>query len=867
MQKKVVIPFISAIGLSFQLLAADNGIESQAGVQAQPWGAEAMSVINKAKDKSFDFVHEQVDDVSKKIGMSIFEELTRFELFKVEKKHFSGTINVQRRLFPNYDIFDSYTVVDTFELPSTIPLPALIDPKEIIPGVLGGLTFGVYGNLTITNIRQVSPLKMERLLTWSSLKDELDHLNPKIAEADEEVKSVMSKIEISKNDLIEKIKQENKDDTEYEIDSKLSKNIVANYLDDSETKARFGKIVNIFASPLRLPLNSRDVKKLTPGEIVSYTANGLVQLAGNIGWNYTADIPLISPRGQVSLVTYLNGTYRISIMKEDDRFSQVKLTRIGTLGEGAHFYPLLFGYKLFDGVAVMGLNVSKELAITPFRFSLNKARSETFDLVYRYDLTTDSGKECFDKAIMGFFACSENNLTKPIDEDEEPGVKKLVSSVTNAHSFWKDTQFELKYLFKRYAKRGKTFTQAKIVLPDGQEEEVHFVKNGFATKERNWSTIFGTNEARSQTFQVSLDESKYQKGDPEGLTLELKYFIQDDSTTGREFNRYTDELNNLIGLDGIDQRIFETVPTSIPTIRKNQEGVEEEVSSTAYYGDSQFYFRFQFNTNQLNKFVYQSDSEFKRTLTQVYQLKKEYEILEEKLEKDQNIEQFRFLKARKVFKQWIKLRESKSLDELHKAIINFVYFEKDAIKVINLIRWSLPGEEFAFHYNANNKSFGNKSDQGNVFFITDTVTGKAMAKINFDTIGPRTKESAEAKVDSFESKRLDNGLIELTFDLSIDPSFLFFDLKRHTLHIGADENRLILPNKGRFAKGKNTLILDPKSENKWMRELCSILKNLHTFRLGFAIAGEDQKWSSIKSTDFIVRHLEKEPVSNGPKEP
>jgi len=864
MKKNRVLTLIFSMGISLQLYATDPTIESQAGVEAQPWGAEAMSVISKAKDKSFDFVHEQVDDVSKQIGMSIFEELTRFEIFKVEKKHFSGSINVQRRLFPNFDIFDSYTVVDTFELPSSIPLPALIDPKEIVPGVLGGLTFGVYGNLTITNIRQVNPLKMERLLTWASLKDELTHINPKIAEADEEVKTLMSKYDISKKDLMKQIKDANKEDNDYELDSKLSKNIIANYLDDTETKARFGKIVNIFASPLRLPLGWKGMQRLTPGEIVSYTANGLVQLAGNIGWNYMADVPLLSPRGQVSLVTYLNGTYRISIMKEDDRFSQVKLTRVGTMGEGAHFYPLLFGYKLFDGVAVMGLNVSKEMSITPFRFSLNKSRSETFDLVYRYDLTTESGRDCFDKAITGFFACSENNLNKIVDEDEEPGVQKLVNSVTNAKNFWRDTQFELKYLFKRYAKRGKTFTHAKIILPDGQEEEAHFVKNGYSTREKNWSTLFGTNEARSQTFQVSLDESKYEKGDPEGLTLELKYYIQDDSTTGREFNRYTNELNDLLGLDGIEHRIFEIVPTSVPHIRKNQDGTEEETTTTALYGDSQFYFRFQFNTNQLNKLIYQTDTEFKRILTQVYKLKKEYQALEDSLNNDQKIEQLRFLKAKKLFKKWLVLRDSKSLDELHKKLIDFAYEEKDAIKILNMIRWSVPNEEFAFHYNANNKTFGNKSDQGNIFFTTDTVTGKATAKINFDTIGPRTKESAGAKVISLESKRLESGLIELNFDLSIDPSFIFIDLKRHTLHIGADENRLILPNKNRFVKGKNTLVLDPKSEHKWMRELCSILKNSHTFKLGFAIADQDQKWSSIKSTDFIVRHLAKDPEQMGP---
>lgn len=843
------------------LFAANTDLENAAGVPPENWGADAMSAISKARDKSFDFVHEQVDDVSKRIGMSIFEELTRFELFKVENANFSGSIKVQRRLFPNFDIFDSYTVVDTFELPSSIPLPALIDPTEIIPGVLGGLTVGLYGNMTVTNIRQVSPLKMERLLTWASLKDELTHIDPRVREANDEISRLMKKYDLSKKELIKQINETNKNETEdndYEVQTQLSKNIIANYLDDSETKARFGKLINVFASPLRLPLSHNGMKRLTPGEIVSYTANGLVQLSGNIGWSYGADLPIVGPRGQISAVTYLNGTYRISIMKEDDKHAQVKLTRIGAHGNGVHFYPLLFGYNLFDGIAVMGLSLSKEVSFAPFRLSLNEARSESFDLVYRYDLTDEDGQECFDQALKGFFACSEENYL--LANRNNPSVEKIVSIDSKSKSLWRDTQFELKYLVKRYAKRGKTFTHSKITMPnDNLEDETFFVKNGVASREKSWSTIFGTKEAYSHSFKVSLDEVKYEKRDPEGLTIELNFFLQDDSTTGREFNRYTSKLNELVGLDGIDQSLFEPVPTHIPQEVEDKEGNKSTQDFTARYGDTQIFFKFQLNTPQINKFVFQSDLEFQNILDQVYDQNLKLSSKMQDCGEENCFGGFKFNKAKKMFQAWQALRNSKDLNELHKMLVEFVYLEKDPIRVLNMLRWSVPGEDLAFHYNANNKIFGNRSDSGKIFFTTDTISGKASAKVNFDTIGPRTKSSADAKVLSLESKRLDNGHIEISFELNSTPKFIFFDLKRHTLHIRHDETRLILPNKGRFKEGKNTIILDPYSETKWVRDLSQTMKNANTFVLSMAISHDESEWSSLKSTEFIVRKLDYSP--------
>lgn len=832
-----------------------QSIEEGAGVPPQNWSADAMNVISKARDKSFDFVHEQVDDVSKKIGMSIFEELTRFEFFKIEKPNFSGMIRVQRRLFPNYDIFDSYTVVDTFELPSSIPLPALVEPTEIIPGVLGGLTVGVHGNMTITNIRQVSPLKMERLLTWSSLKDELTHLNPIVKEAEKEVQDSMNKIDISKKEMLKEIKAEiSEEDSDFEIQTRLSKNIISNYLNDSETKARFGKLINVFASPLRMPIGHKGMKRFTPGEIVSYTANGLVQLAGNIGWSYTPEIPVIAPRGQISAVTYLNGTYRISIMKEDEKYAQVKLTRIGTIGRGLHLYPLLFGYELFDGIAVFGHEISKEIQFAPFRFSLNKSNSETFDLVYRYDLTQEDGQECFDKAIKGFFGCSEEMYL--LANKSSPAVEKVVSIDSKSKNFWRDTQLEVKFLFKRYAKRGKNYTHSKITIPDEELKDITtFVKNGSVTRERNWSTIFGTKEGFSHSFNVTLDENKYDKNDAQGLSIELNYFREDDNTTGREFNRYLETINQLIGLDGVEQSLFEKVPTHRPSLNDNQQ--QEDL--TARYGDTRIFFRFQLNAEHINKFIHQTDQEFAQIVGQVYELSPSAISKLIECQDGDCHHGFKFGKAKKIYSLWRDLRNSTDLNQLHKKLVDFLYEDRDPVRTLNMLRWSSPGSDFAFHYNASNKSLGTRSDSGKVFFTADTISGKAIAKVNFDVIGPRTKESPDAKIIEIKATRLDNGHIEVKFNLNSTPEFIFFNLKRHTFHIAHDETRLILPNKGRFQEGENKIILDPYSETKWVRELSQIMKNASTFVLSMAIAHDQEKWSALKSTDFIVRKLDYSP--------
>ena len=100
-------------------------------------------------------LHSEIDEAGADLQQSLFESLTDISLIETSFGDLSLSLDVQRRVFKNYDLLNSYTVIDFMRLPLEWPLPL---GNQV---AVGASAFQLQLGLTLTpeiyNIRQVLP--------------------------------------------------------------------------------------------------------------------------------------------------------------------------------------------------------------------------------------------------------------------------------------------------------------------------------------------------------------------------------------------------------------------------------------------------------------------------------------------------------------------------------------------------------------------------------------------------------------------------------------------------------------------------------------------------------------------------------------
>ena len=872
MKVKVIFIFLLAFGLGFSLYA-DEGTGNnptleetqemleEIGGEEETW---ATQLGGKIKEETTTLIDESIDDITSDIGTTIFEELTQFNLFQFKLgERITGEVKAYRRIFPNYDILNSYTIVDTYRIPVNIPLYSQSVPLGDIVGLSAGLSLGSSNSFEINNIRQAIPgkissyprfrdfLKKEKFLkgiSWKKIKDffvgsfryddaELDALNSRFS---------LLKTEIRSSEM---------------VDDRGIKYFTTAYLEDPVNQARFGKIANIFLSPLKFPVKAKMLRHLHHGEIVSFTSNGYLHLSGNVGWNYTLEGITNPLTAQVSTTTYLNGTYRVSVLKENDRYAQVKITRLSRKGISKSFYPLTINHTLFDGIAVLGVDLGQKITFSPFRYSSGRSKSHSFERVYRYDLEQEDGVKAYEKAIFGMLVKSEQ-MSELYKEDETPAVQKVIEKETFSRDRNRSAKFEINYIFKATSSKNLSIGRSRIYLGSGKDKGVHYIKHGTSTKIKQWSSIFGSKERKQQTIQVSMDQNRLEKGEESSFGVSAKFFIEDNRTSGKELKRYVDQFNSILGFDGKFQTVFKPFPIRVPKkTRKSDEDTGSNIRNNslqvAEYKKSNLYMHLQFGKEHIKTFLKTPEVVKKSILTQVFELSEPYEKLEGFNHDLDTRDEMGFNKARRVLKKWNKLSQITDYDELHLALSRFFHMSNVSYedKVI-LFRKSLIDQNFTFQYNIFNEKLGRSTQSKKTAFVVDNVSHLANDLLNFDRIGNRNFGNAKAVVTSISHEKLKNGVVKVKIDLPVEPTFIFLKLDNRTLNFTRDSIQQVLGNQEkRFKKGVNTLTLDPESKDPIVQKFLQIYENSRKFRFSVAIALEDANWGGVKITEFNVHGL------------
>jgi len=534
---------------------------------------EALRIAKEASEREWDRLMAQLSE-------GLFASVSNLDILSTKLGDFGLGVRVSRSIYDNKDIFNSWTVIDTFKVDLSVPIFGT-SSMLIGGGPIGSLSFslGTSGGLEFMNIRQVLPNRYSHVPKLEERAEKLKQGIKSYTEARAQSESVdddSAVVEIN-TDVPPEIPIPDEQEGLIPIEQPDQ----PWYIFDPLRKAQYSKFWNLVAFPARLPLSVDWLKYMDKGEIMSYNVSGTVQLGGGIGWNLDVSGLTSTANFGVGISTYLRGDFNIAVLKEDDRFVRVKLMRKRTTGKGFSIGAGTLNETIFEGVLIASFKIGKQnFKLIPFKLSVGNSYSNVFDVSYRYDLHNEIAKEAYQKAVLGFFALSEE-ASKGMGRIDNPPVVKTFErdSLVRSQAIKKDMQLWL--IVKHGDETTVDTTNACVTLrvKDGEPVKAGEVDKTFAndiendpdvekwckpTKEdgyetrhifqsiaynsESWRTWWGWFEKFKYHFKIQADYEDYIAGKQNSLSLVVDGSLEDSSTDGMELRQYINEVEYSIGV-------------------------------------------------------------------------------------------------------------------------------------------------------------------------------------------------------------------------------------------------------------------------------------------------------------------------------
>ena len=716
---------------------------------------------------------------------ALFEGNTSFTVFNQSlPKIGSGSIRIGRNIYNNYDVMNTWTVIDTFDLGLSSQLYGASKPfqfweptpEQIIQFPVGSISFGVNGTLQIRDIRQLSPEKARTVEAPVFREDpsgegDIQDLNP------------------------------------YLNSSPL----------DSPMRVKLKNLLNLVKLPFKIPFNRKDVKRMMKSEIISYTVSGTVGFGASIGWNYSP-VPIVQASAGLSFEVHINGSYQIAILKEDDRFVRVRISRLkglggsSTLGTGVHFPDVFKGFVLFKGKKIETTVGRYSPSITPFRLSASESQELEIDVGYRYDLETPEGRDAFHRAVLGSFVRSDEQALEDA-ESKTPPVSKLYVRTTHRNSKGGDFSGNLNPIFRFDLNRGAQNVTTEIELPDGSKQYFQSSRS-----RSNDFDFLGNGQKVTHRTSILIDDQAFREKSEDSFLLMSENSIEDSYTFASSLNQHIDRVETDLGESGIFPRFPDRIPGKLGSKR----------SRKFFYGRSSFYFGMTFKLSGLKKFLE----------TPWDQIQKRADELGLHLRQDH------FEAAKDAFLLGDARKEYESLSK-------FFTNQRHSELYPKLLIEGLGEGLFERFLVAQNPAFGNIQVRGHTPLAMENTLRTTSQSMGMGTETDRTALDPNAIIKSFNSSRDELGRIVIHFNLAKNPEFLYFRIQPMARRYRHDSVEVIAYNRGnRFKEGENTLVLDPASTDPLTKKLSAKLISDLTYVATMGYSQKGSQWGFGASQRF-----------------
>lgn len=734
------------------------------------WPDRWATDINKTWDRS----GSQLTNV-------IFDQIDDFAYTFIETIDFKLRAGIKRTVFDNQDVLGTWTVNDNFRIElghdkTEYDLP-------LGPAFLAPLAFklGINGALSVSHVRQV--------------KSYAYHTLPEVNE-----------------------------DGEGNVEEQVTKPSWLEF--DPSSRPRLSKIWNPLLAATRIPWTKKSLDSLGDGELVSFSGSGYVSTGIELGI-----VPIKVHKDahlnlSVGAKIFLAGEFRITVLKESNRYVRVKVTKIHSRGTEVTAGSSVQDVEVFKGFAMFGSDDFGRIkvSVTPFNFSLRKEKKRQFDLGFRYDMNDPDAVDAYEKAIVGQFDKSEE-----ISKKNKKAVEHILTRSSIEKIRERGITIGVDWLVKTKNNRKRSNQESEITLPDGEKK----IFKSSTELSKTWSTVWGDGEKKSYNFITLFDKYAYEKGEVNSFQLVTEGLIEDVRTSASEMINYINSVEKIIG----NTDALPDMPTHIPPDKVG------EKMKRARYKRSSFYFGQFFSQDQVVKFI-MTPEKTARDITQ-----RSFSTTSELT---------RGRKSRKFHKRWMRVQEAYRQVKNSADMVNVLEKLADmfrlygrSIEGMKAILMSLNGQDIDYFLTASNNSFGRIQLRGKHPTNAEKLLNLADDKINFENTVGNSRPDLTMVIKDFKVEQLQDKSLKVTFNLPKGTNYLFFRVIRSSGWKRIKNiKELVFYNKGKFNEGLNEWIISDNSSSTLDRALFESFTKTEYYTLQMSASKDRFAWGRAESSRF-----------------
>ncbi|MCM2278888.1 MAG: hypothetical protein NDJ89_12505 [Oligoflexia bacterium] len=846
-------------------------------ISCQAWEARAaLSPGAPDQETQEEFSGAISDDLSRfgsRLGQRfsdvLFDHVSDFTILRGDTGGFRYKVDARRRIFDNHDLANTWTVADNIRISASIPLFTEESDINVLGADFFNFSFGTHLGLELLNIRQITVPRSHGL-------EKITELKARVESSDwlKSVKKEDAKLPAESLPPALENGEEERDLLTPTGKSGPQPEATLAFFDPLR-RARYGQFWKLLAFPVQLPLTVKRLEKLQNYEIMSYNLSGSVQVGASVGWNLPLDQVFNSVTGEVSYSVYLRGDFRISIMKEDERYARIKITRSRTHGKSAGLNSRTDRAEYFEGAVVLNdRSLLGSTYLVPFRLRMDESTSQAFDVGYRYDLSQPEARKAYELAALGRFAYSDE-LAGGLQGSPEARPDSPVRKIFTRNQKIDTRAFSMGVAVSRIVKHGRGSTtsdwEAVVSLPDGTRRIV-------TSETRNsdeWKAFWGIYERIHHVFRVNVDLDLYRDGQlgnaaRDALYLVIEGSIEDSDTRGKEMRKYIRSVEGAVG----ERDLFPLLPVNRPLKPEEAEQYRAAANENAAlapdlgvnYGYSTFYYRMTFGQDQVERFVRTPREKMWSALEKAFGEKPgTWSTLASRLRYDLahapqsllNIPLYLFnlriedstklFHARALLKHWLWTQQAVDIrdtaERLGELFRDSVYNEE----LVRLVKTVLEGEKVAYVVTGSNSAFGRVWKQGEHVVDFYPLPDRINRDIDFDREDSRSFGDDSSRVDGIFLTPNGADSYELGFSATQKPWAIFVRLSEKTTWGQNTVAEFVVSNtENEFQSGPNRVAVSPEGKEPWAALARALQKN-RNYELGLAITKDGQIWGPLNT--------------------
>lgn len=797
-------------------------------------------------------IYKGVNDTKQRLIEALFDKAHDFKVAELSGEHTSMQLRIGRAVYNNQDVFNSYTVVDTINIPFN--LYSWGTPIGGSPNF--SFSVGVGGGVALRNFRQVSKNGLKDLL---SVKEQAETITGTdwYRTNNDAANAGGTPGTPENNPPFKEIPKNQTDNPLFDL--------------SSINHARFAKFWNIVAFPAKLPFRAEWLKRMEPGEIITYSGSGYVELGPSFGWSKEFR-GFLEDQTQVLNASawwryMLSGGFRVAVLKEDERFVKLKFTRTIAWGQRAGIGASSNRVMLYDGFAIAGSKLGEfGVQVMPFNVSWTKVGGPELEIGYRFDLSNPEAAEAYDAAALGRLAKADELFIKYQGQPDAPVRRLFIKEGKETSERWQRDQ---KIVIYQKSKSAETrTTDADLTLESKEKQRIY---SAVAENRLEQKVTFGSREKFVTKATVDF------KGEDRGIVFEG--WTEDSITDGVELNQYQNVVEMVLARGTIFPRIPAYGPPSVPDRGYNgDDGMQLPTQQAVNTGATNFYYRMDFDENVLAGFLRTKEDQRWEVLEDVFGVGRgswssRFQRIMLKamqgLGVTVNLLLYPFdLRLRAIESLWVADRIETQWDNISKESepkdlafkLGSFFTDSDyGPERLAVFSQSTKEQKAPYFLTASNYSMGRVVLQEGAFSDVGKTIEEYRRAANIDN--PEVGTNVNLHVNSLSAEVIDQDRIRLRINVEGSPKFMYFRITRTGL-TESNEKELVVLNMNQVGGAEvREIILDRTDGNTYRAALARAFLERGFYNVYFAVGNAGRDWGPVtKQSVFFPWKVEPAPA-------